>query len=648
MYKIYKTSLHSAIDYAAEELKKYLRMMLLCGEIDIRYEPAAADGFRLGLMQDFGLDVSDVEDAALDDILYMDTDTEGGIIAGDNPRSVLLAVYEYLRQQGCRWLFPGVDGEIIPTVKELAPTKLRHVPTCRFRGQCNEGAEYQQNMLEAIEFTPKVGMNVFMQEFLIPSFYYRHYYRHDQNEENRPPEPVTDETIWKWKIQCETEIAKRGLQYHDMGHGWSVDAIGIPSYLRDDDIMVPADAYQYLAEVNGVRDLWKQKPTFTQVCMSNAVLRKKIVDYTADYAESHGHVHYLHFWLGDAMNAHCECANCRVKTPSDWYMILLNELDAELTKRKLDTKIVFIAYTDTLWAPVEERLKCNDRFTLLFAPISRKYTEPLTGEIGDAKTVPYVLNASTMPKSPEQTFAYFEEWKKVWPGKNVAYEYHFWRHQYYDVCNIRLAEVINEDVRGYQRVGIDGIIEDGSQRSFFPTGYAFYTYARTLYDSSLTAEQIAKEYFSAAFGEDWKAFYDYLKELGECFDFAYLEGRNSADFEKCKYYNPALAEQFAKVKDVVAKGRELIRAHYNYPLRTQTVSVRLLELHALYCEMLAEALIAKCQGKDDEANELFRHMRVECGKKEAYFQPCYDHFLATYSLSTIFNTRTKSEEPVIY
>ena len=88
MYKIYKTSLCSPIDYAAEELKKYLRMMMPeSGEIDISYAPGATDGFRLGLMQDFGLDVSDAEDPVLDDILYINTDAEGGVIAGDNPRS---------------------------------------------------------------------------------------------------------------------------------------------------------------------------------------------------------------------------------------------------------------------------------------------------------------------------------------------------------------------------------------------------------------------------------------------------------------------------------------------------------------------------------------------------------------------------------
>ena len=51
MYKIYKISSFGAVDYAAEELRKYLRMMMPeCGNIDIEYNPCAKDGFRLGLM----------------------------------------------------------------------------------------------------------------------------------------------------------------------------------------------------------------------------------------------------------------------------------------------------------------------------------------------------------------------------------------------------------------------------------------------------------------------------------------------------------------------------------------------------------------------------------------------------------------------
>ena len=128
MFHIYKTISTSAIDYAAEELKKYLRMMMPeGGDVKIAYNPDAVDGFRLGLMQDFGLDTSDVKDTFLDDIIYVDCDTNGGIIAGANERSVLMAVYEYLKKNGCRWLYPGVDGEYIPRV-DIKPVSLRLTP----------------------------------------------------------------------------------------------------------------------------------------------------------------------------------------------------------------------------------------------------------------------------------------------------------------------------------------------------------------------------------------------------------------------------------------------------------------------------------------------------------------------------------------
>ena len=46
----------------------------------------------------------------------------------------------------------------------------------------NEGAEYQPNMMEAIDFTPKIGMNIFMIEFEVPKYYYDSYYNHRDNE----------------------------------------------------------------------------------------------------------------------------------------------------------------------------------------------------------------------------------------------------------------------------------------------------------------------------------------------------------------------------------------------------------------------------------------------------------------------------------
>ena len=226
MLSIQKLRADHVLDYAAEELKKYLRMMMPeCGDIDINYNPEAKEGFRLGLLEDFSLPFEG-EDAVLDDVIHVDAGAEGGILAGSNPRSVLFAVYRFLRENGCRWLYPGVDGDYVP-MKDIEAVKYHKLADHRFRGHCNEGAEYQQCMLETIEFYAKQELNVYMIEFKIPFSYYNSYYNHRLNEMNRAPEPVSTMQVLQWKRQCEVEIAKRGLMFHDMGHGWTADPYGM-------------------------------------------------------------------------------------------------------------------------------------------------------------------------------------------------------------------------------------------------------------------------------------------------------------------------------------------------------------------------------------------------------------------------------------
>ena len=84
MFYINKITSNHTVDYAAEELKKYLRMMMPeGGDVVITYDPDAKDGFRLGLMQDFGLDVSDAEDPELESTIYQYGRYE--LISGSRP-----------------------------------------------------------------------------------------------------------------------------------------------------------------------------------------------------------------------------------------------------------------------------------------------------------------------------------------------------------------------------------------------------------------------------------------------------------------------------------------------------------------------------------------------------------------------------------
>ena len=275
MYQISKIRTDRVIDFAAEELAKYLRMMMPeCGAVSIVYDPEAKNGFRLGLMQDFGLDVSDADDTELDDILYIKTDENGGIVAGDNPRSVLLAVYDYLRQNGCRWLMPGTDGEYIP-LQNIKPVTYRHKPSCRYRGQATEGVISHDMAKDVMDFMPKLGLNLFMTEGMNPCDWYNGYYGHIYNEQNRAPEHITKEQALQWKRALESEMHKRGLQFHDVGHCWTYEPFGLlfGEYDRtntaDDSHLVPPESRQYLAMVNGKRRIYQGLPVNTSICMSN-------------------------------------------------------------------------------------------------------------------------------------------------------------------------------------------------------------------------------------------------------------------------------------------------------------------------------------------------------------------------------------------
>ena len=642
MYKIYKITSNPVVDFAAEELKKYLRMMMpRCGEITIEYAPNAKDGFRLGLMADFCLDTSEALDIDLDDILHIDTDNEGGIIAGSNPRSVLLAVYKYLTLNGCRWLFPGVDGEFIP-IKNVEATKFHKMADCRYRGQCNEGAESQQCMLETIDFSPKIGLNAYMIEFDIPKIYYDWYYNHFYNNENREPEPVNADTVLQWKRVCEVEIAKRGLQFHDMGHGWNAEAFGVSSvggWNKDDENPVPEETRQYLAEMNGVRGLNNGVALNTNFCMSNPEARKIFTKCVCDYAELNTNVDYLHVWLADGSKNSCECEICRTKTPSDWYVIALNEVDEELTARGLDTRIVFCVYSDTTHEPTCEKIKNPARFSMQLGAISRSYTYSVEKDPKVEKITPFELNKSGRLDTMEEYIYHTNEWRKFAPCNSFAYEYHFWKHQFYAPGVFSFAKRLQEDVLSYRDNGFNGIIQDGSQRAFFPNGFNYFVYASVLFDNNADFEELKKDYFSHAYGDQWETVVEYLETIDQLMPQSYLECRHTAPVPP-NFHKPEMEESLLKVSEVCDKYDELFRQHRNMPYRVQTVSMRLLTKHTRFCRGFASCMAIKCMGKDEEAKNAAKAFLTDFGKQELAIERYYDHMMAKHAIMAIFATKS--------
>ncbi len=627
MLQIYKITENETVDFAASELKKYLLMMFPDGaDAKISSSRESLDGFRLGLMQDFGLDTSDVENTALDDIIYIKTEGKCGIIAGSNPRSVLMAVYEYLKKQGCAWYFPGVDGEFIPAsyVKDYSTLKnvdYRFVPTTRHRAHSSLTSD-----MDYIDFLPKIGMNSYMIEFKFPRPQFSTY-THKYNRENRNPEPISDDLVMQWKRMSENEVRKRGLDLHGIGHGFTLEPFcpgGTSAGLTNENL--PENIRQYVAQLDGERRLNNSDdlPFGTNFCMSNGAARKIVVDNIVDCASDHPYINYLHVWLADGMNNHCECEACRKKTPSDWYMVLLNELDEALSEKRLDTKIVFISYVDTTWAPKEEKIKNPERFSLLFAPISRSYSETLPNPLPEFKTEPYVLNKSKNPETLYAALCYLNEWDRAYKGDKIAFEYHFWRHKAYDITGLQIAKRIYEDVRAFEDFGVNGIIQCAAYRPYFPNAFAYYVNAMTLYNKNLSFEEIREYYFSGIYGEDWRKIYNIFEKMCELMPFDYVS-LSSASRRAEGYISKEYAEKILKMKPVIEEEGEFIASHYNSDRRVRTVAVRLLELHKKYVTYLSDIFYNKAIGENEKALEIFNEARIELGKIESIYSKYFPH-----------------------
>ena len=490
-------------------------------------------------------------------------------------------------------------------------------------------------MLETIDFTPKIGMNTYMLEFDIPTVYYRTYYNHGGNPA-REPEPINDNIILQWKRQCEVEIGKRGLHFHDMGHGWTAEPFGICSSggwnTVDASKLVPKESFQYLAELNGKRDLYHGVPLNTNVCMSNPKARAIMANYVADYAQTQNNVDFLHIWLADATSNHCECAECRKKITPDWYVMLLNDIDAELTRRNLKTHLVFIVYTETFWPPLETKINNPKRFTMLYAPIFRKYTETYAVEPDMSQLTPYNLNHNTNPRGMAACLAYLVEWKKRFSGDCFCYEYHFWRHQCYDPSGMYIARLLYDDIRGLKQNGLEGIVEDGSQRSYFPTGFAYYVYGETLYDSSVDYDELKRDYFSHLFGAEWEKVVAYLEKVRDAIPYAYM-GR----MMEGGLVQPSIAASAAVVRGYSDEIRPLIAACKNDEFRVRSVGWRLLNHFTDYVDGVADAVVKKASGDDMGAHEAYIALFDDFARREIYIERNFDFGMFRGSLGGVFS-----------
>jgi hypothetical protein len=523
---VYYSSNNNTIEYASKELSKYLAQIGDYGYHEPIYENFSkneldfrSDGIYLGLFEEFGIQSLGIEDAVLDDEIYINITEGKGIISGINPRSVLLAVYRMLFEAGCRWIRPGKSGENIPTLSLIKiNVNIHEKPSYRHRGIDFGGAKNQKDVLELIRWMPKLGFNSVFFEGIDQwkgNFYNRSRHYEYKGNQLESPELLPKSVL---KVQFEeavAEIKKLGLLYHGAGHGFTSLPFGVePSYIGEVDESIS----QYFAQVNGKRKLHRSAAD-TNFCMSNSKARDIVSDYIVDYSKKHPEIDFMHVWLADGIRNHCECDNCKNILPSDLYISLLNELDEKLTDNGLDTKIVFISYIDLIWRPEFEKINNPSRFTLTHAPFYRTYQKSFR----DVKELPqlpkFERNKNSYPTKIGDNAAFIISWQEYFNRDSFMFEYHFWRAQYKDPGQFQIAKVVYDDIKNMSDMGVNGNISCQVIKNFLTAGLGIYVMGKTLWNDNIAFEDITREYFDAAYGPVWKKCLQYYREISKLYSY---------------------------------------------------------------------------------------------------------------------------------
>ena len=500
--------------FAAEELRKYL---LYVTEEDVMlieesegFPQKNTDGISLFIRGSNRLieTKSDEEDSILIDIKG-----KNGEIAANTARALLIAVYRYLREIGFAFVRPGKDGEIYP--EDL---KEEHIFICekgdtKLRSVCIEGADFYGNLTDFIDWLPKIGMNSLHLQSFIPSMFFKRYYEISPNPYRKKIE-MKDGDMKGVMQMLMHEASKRGLTLQCIGHGWTTDVFGLPSstWLATDE-EPPEDVRRHLALLNGKRAYHKKTPIATNLCYGNPETRKLLCGHVLKYCKEHPNVGIVHFWLSDAGNNFCECEKCINHTASDLYVMLLNDLDAMLTAEDIKTRICLVIYNDTLWPPIEQKIKNPDRFIMLFGPITRTYSASYPTD-NKGSLHPYVRNNWTRPRDLPSLLAFVRGWQE-WTGcETILYDYHYMWDHYKVFGYVDSAMRINEDIKKFKDLRFDaGFISCQEQRVFFPTAFGQHVMADTLWNTKTDFEASAKRALREEFGEEYETAYSFLKEI---------------------------------------------------------------------------------------------------------------------------------------
>ena len=508
------------MEFASYELNKYAAMIGINIDVDLYVDLSPFDTSKFFRFE-----------PKYDDAFEINVINGKGTIKGTNERAVLIGVYHYLKCQGCRFLKPGKDGEYIPRretpmdVKETWYAKVRH------RGSTNmcgwNAFTCFDSTIDFLDWMPKNAMNTY---FIELEDYYESINPLIVGKENKYSKhiPLSRDAYNKAHKHILEEMQKRHILYHNAGHGWTIrmmEGIDKISFEENDDKCLNSEI---LALTSGKREKFNNKPILTNLCYSQEKGRKDLAKLVYEYSVNHPETDFIHFWLADYFGNFCQCEECKKKRPSDWYIMILNEIDKLFTEKGSDKKIVFLIYFELAYPPLFERINNPDRFVMMFAPYGRNFLESYR----DSTPADYEpkLNNDFDYKFMDMNLylKQLEEWQKIFKGDSFSFDYSFYDNSYFtNICQVNHSKAVYLDAVDIKKYGLNGKIECGNMRMQTPTGFAIYSNFIEMFYGNTDYDKLYKDYFRDLYGEGQKIS-EFLETTAELIPHNFIMGKKTS------------------------------------------------------------------------------------------------------------------------
>ena len=467
--------------YAATELQKYLRKSFGSAP-NIKRGAPSAGCFQL-VQKPFPEDRKFFDRTSIKDM--------GGWLelAGENPISVLYAVYDFLKSSlGIHFFAAGEAFEYIPQIQAISfPDNYKE----EF-GSAFEIRDFvnRTNSPDVLSFAVKNRINTIL-------------------------------GCGPWKDgseNCSYENARLihsyGLKVRGPGHSWKHF---VPNSL------LFKEHPEYFPMKDG-----RRQPNGRTACFSNPEVREIFRNNLRAYLEDHPYWDIFAFWAEDLPDMqYCQCPECAKRSTTEWYLTLVNEAAEVVAEVLPNARFEFIVYQGTNNPPqtIQKLFRDGENMLVNFC----------FGQTRDLFT-PFEEREHTN----DALFELYSNWRTFL--RNVGYKGKTMLMEYYNLCEypdtgpcgralMWPLEVMQQDIQFYLRDGLNGLgAFTGFDRLAFPSPWKHWAWINLWTNPNLNLKELEKEFLQCYYGKDAQAFGNYFQKL-ETVMFTKLSKENLIDLE---------------------------------------------------------------------------------------------------------------------